>query len=259
MWHLLAMSIIIYFLFSAFLFFAGCFILFTEAKKSNSNYYLGSAILIKSIIQISFILAMVFKQEPFLKPMLKAVTPLYFMMPALIFFYFRNTLSNTKPPMRNNLIHFIPFLIVSAMGVFDLFGYSKFIAFNQTNMSFNEFFILQTISSKYLAALQPTIIMGYLIYIYVKFLRQYTFLKLKSLQSNTQLLIAFWFVLFGTQIAKIGKLIYGEFILNSVGDVLFYMINLFVIFQLYKLFLTLYLMGNSLLAFRNYGKNEREN
>ena len=253
------MSIIIYFLFSAFLFFAGCFILLREDKKSNSNYYLGSAILVKSIIQISFILAMVFKQEPFLKTMLKAVTPLYFMMPALIFFYFRNTLSNTKSPMRKNLIHFLPFLIVSAMGVFDLFGYSEFIAFKQTNMSFNEFFILQTISSKYLAALQPIIIMGYLIYIYIKFLRQYTFLKLKSLQSNTQLLIAIWFVLLGTQIAKLEKLIFGDFILNSVGDILFYIINLIVVFQLYKLVLTLSLMAKSLFSFRNYGKQNNGN
>ena len=248
------MSIIIYFLFSAFLFFAGFFILFNEDKKSNSNYYLGSAILIKSIIQISFILVMVFKHEPFLKTMLKTVTPLYFMMPAFIFFYFRNTLSNTKSPLRNNWIHFLPFFIVSLMGIFDLFGYSELITFNQTNMSFNEFFILQTISSKYLAALHPIIIMAYLIYVYVKYLRQYTFFKVKSLPSNIQLLIAIWFVLLGTQIAKLGKLIFGDFILNSVGDILFYIISLFLIFQLYKLFSALYLMGNSVLTFKNYGK-----
>jgi hypothetical protein len=191
--------------------------------------------------------------------MLKAVTPLYFIIPALIFFYFRNTLSNTKPPMRINLIHFTPFLIVSLMGIFDLFGYSEFIAFKQTNMSFNEFFILQTISSKYLAAIQPLFIMGYLIYIYVKFLRQYTFLKLKSLQSNTQLLIAIWFVLLGTQIAKLGKLIFGNFILNSVGDILFYIINLIILFQLYKLFLSLYLMANTAFSFRNFGKQNNRN
>ena len=241
------------------MFFASLFLIFKEERTFHSSNFLGAAILTKSIIQTLFILVMVFNHEPLLKMILKITTPLYFLMPALAFFYFRNTLSNSKEKRAHDWMHYLPFYIVSALCIFEYFGYTNPFTFNETNISFNEFFILQTVSNKFIAAIHPLYLLIYLIYIFFRYEINYAFLNFKALQSNTQLLIAFWFVLFGTQIAKIGKLIYGEFILNSVGDILFYMINLFVIFQLYKLFLTLYLMGNSLLAFRNYGKNEREN
>jgi hypothetical protein len=249
------MSIIIYFLFSVFLFFAAFSILFKEDSKNTSNRYLGAAVLIKSIIQISFVLVMVFRQEQFLKSILKALTPLYFIIPALIFFYFRNTLSNSKTSGRYNWLHFIPFVIVSVMGIFDLLGYSESIAFNQTNISFNEFFILQTISSKYLAAIQPLIILAYLIFIYITQLKQYVLLNFKSLESNTQLMIVIWYVLFCSQIAKLLKLSFGDYILNNVGDVLFYFINLFVVFQLYRLLLALFKTTHNIFSFRRFGKS----
>ena len=249
------MSIIVYFLFSAFMFFAGFSIFFQAEGKSYQNRYLGLAILFKSVIQISFILVVLFNQVPYLKTILKITTPLYFMVPPLAFFYFRNTLGNSNKKQRYDWIHFIPFMLVVAVLVFEFMGYKNAITFNETNMSFNEFFILQSISSKNLALIQPLFILAYLSFVYFKYLNKNLLRNSRSTSDNIRLLIVIWFVLFCTQIAKLMKLCFGDFFLNNIGDILFSFLNIFIIFLIYKLIGIISKVTENIISFKKFGKS----
>jgi TM2 domain-containing membrane protein YozV len=177
------------------------------------------------------------------------------MVPPLAFFYFRNTLSNSNKKQRYDWIHSIPFMLVVAVLIFEFMGYKNAITFNETNMSFNEFFILQSIASKNLAVIQPLFILAYLSFVYFKYLNKNVLRNFKSTSDNIRLLIVIWFVLFSTQIAKLMKLCFGDFILNNIGDILFSLLNIFIIFLIYKLIRIISKVTENIISFKKFGKS----
>ena len=250
------MSIIIYLLFSFFILFLGFILILKKEDKFNANKLLATALIVKSAIQLNYALIILFDHNLFLKLFNKASEPLYYVLPPIIFFYYRNTFTASNRIRKFDIIHFIPFVFIVILN-FNLLGYNFNSSISQQqSISFNELILVNSISSQINALFQPLTFLIYLLTIYILYLKPFPVLHFKSLNSNIQWLMVFYLVLFCTQLAKIAKIFYGDFILNTIGDLIFILIFYGSIALFFYLIVSIIKLMKGITIFRTHSSKD---
>lgn len=250
------MSIIIYLLFSFFILFLGFILIVKKDDKFNANKLLATALIVKSVIQLNYALIILLDHNLFLELFNKASEPLYYALPPLIFFYYRNTLTVSNRIRKFDLVHFIPFVFIVILN-FNLLGYNfNSSIFQHQSISINELILVNSISSQINPLFQPLTFLIYLLTIYVLYLKHFPVIHFKSLNSNIQWLMVFYLILFCTQLAKIAKIFYGDLISNTIGDLIFitlFFASIALIIYLIVFFVTLM---KGITIFRNHSSKD---